>query len=132
MKDVLVEIHTIWRWVVILVSIGALYFSLMSAANRRPWDSLADRFSLFMTIAFDVQVLVGLALWVVEQRWGDDIYLGYIHPVLMLIAAALAHLGRIRSEREKASVEKGRVAALFFAAAIVVVILAVPLAAWPL
>jgi hypothetical protein len=124
-------LHSYWRWVVLLVGVAAIIFALLAMTGNRPWDALADRLALFFTISLDIQVLIGLVVWVTQQRWSGDLFLGYIHPLAMLAAVALAHIGRTRADRASDSREKGRFATLFFVGSFVVILLAIPLGSWP-
>src|SRR5829696_1291590 len=120
----LVTFHSIWRWVVLLVGVGAIVLAVMSAIGSRPWNGTSDRFSLFFTIAMDIELLVGAVLWIVENRWdGADPLLSFVHPLLMIAAVALAHVGRARADRAPADRAKGTQAAIFFGASLVVVLL---------
>ncbi len=105
----------------------------MSAMGARRWGMLGDRSSLFFTIAMDVQFLIGLLVWVLGQRWQGDVGLGWLHPLAMLAAVALAHVGRARADRDRnaTSREKGRQAAIFFTASLLVVLVAIPINSWP-
>jgi hypothetical protein len=128
----LVDLHSIWRWVVLLAAVGALVFSSLAAVGTRPWDSLADRLSFFFTIALDVQVLIGAVVWLLNEGWARDAFIGFIHPVLMLGAVAVAHVGRARSERVTDSRTRGRVALVFFLVSLIIIIVAIPTASWPI
>ena len=133
MQAFLTDFHSIFRWVVLLTAIGAVALSALAASGSRPWDALSDRFSLFFTIAMDIQLLIGLVLWVVEQRWSiSDTFLTWLHPLLMIAAVGLAHVGRVRADRSEGDRQRGTVASLFFGASLIVVVLAIPLSAWPL
>jgi hypothetical protein len=81
----------------------------------------------------DVQFLIGLLVWVSEQRWQGDLGLGWLHPLAMLGAVALAHVGRARADRDRnaTSTDKGRQAAIFFTASLLVILIAIPLYSWP-
>ena len=68
----LVDLHSIWRWLILLVAAVSLVLAALAALGIRPWDMLSDRFSFFFTIALDVQVLIGAVLWLVEQAWTRD------------------------------------------------------------
>jgi hypothetical protein len=129
--EMLVEIHSVLRWVVLVVGVGALVLAGLAATGTRPWDRVADRAAFFFPLAMDVQALVGIVLWVLGQRW-TTVYLGWIHPLAMIAALGLAHAGRARSERADASRDRGRQAVIFFGASLVVVLLAIPLYSWPL
>lgn len=130
--DWLVGAHNIWRYAVLIAAIGALALAVSSFVGSREWDRLSDRSTLFFTIAVDIQVLIGVLVWVFGDRGNGDSFLMWIHPGLMLAAAGLAHAGRAMSERAEGAKEKGRRATLFFAASLVLMLVAIPLKAWPL
>lgn len=133
MLELLVTLHSVFRWVVLLTALFAIAVALMSASGTRRWGVLGDRSSLFFTIAMDVQFLLGLLVWVTEQRWQGDVALGWLHPIAMLAAVALAHIGRARADldRNATSTDKGRQATIFFAASLLVILIAIPLNSWP-
>ena len=79
----------------------------------------------------DIQFLIGVVVWVSESRWTGDVVLGWLHPLAMLGAVALAHMGRARAERLTLSRDKGRQAALFFVVSFVVILIAIPIGSWP-
>ena len=128
----LVDLHSIWRWVVLIAALVALALSALAATGNRPWDSLSDRFSFFFTVALDVQVLIGVVVWVLNQGWAGDAFIGFVHPLLMLGAVAVAHVGRARSERVTVDKARGRLALIFFFASLVIIIVAIPTASWPI
>jgi hypothetical protein len=133
MQQFLLEFHSIFRWVVLLAALGAIALSVMSATGSRPWDSLSDRLSLAFTVAMDVQLLIGVALWLAEQRWSiGDTFLTWFHPLLMIAAVGLAHVGRARSDRAEGDKARGTAATMFFGASLLVVLVAIPLYAWHL
>lgn len=132
MQDILVTIHTWWRWVVLILAVAAIVFAVMAASGARPWDALSARLALFFPVALSIQALIGILIWLVEQRWADGAFLGYIHPVAMIAAVGIAHAGRNRADRVEGGREKGRAATLFFVLSLVVVLLAIPIYAWPI
>src|SRR4051794_30196951 len=106
-----VTLHSYWRWVVLLLGLAAIVLALMSAMGNRPWDSLADRASLFFTISMDIQLLIGIVVWISEQAWSGDAIIGWLHPIAMIGAVALAHIGRVRADRAATDRDKARQAA---------------------
>jgi len=126
-----VTLHSYWRWVVLLLGLAAIVLALMSAFGSRPWDSTSDRVSLFFTIAMDIQLLIGIVVWISEQAWSKDVVIGWLHPLAMIGAVALAHVGRVRADRAASDHDKGRQAALFFVLSFVVILIAIPLGSWP-
>jgi hypothetical protein len=130
--EFLVTIHDIWRYAVLVAAVGALALAVLAYAGSRQWDALADRFSLYFTIAMDIQVLIGILVWITDEEARRDPFLAWIHPGAMLVAAGLAHAGRVLSERVEGSRAKGGRAAAFFAASLLVVLVAIPIGSWPL
>ena len=130
--EFLVTIHDIWRYAVLVAAVGALALAVLAYTGSREWDGLTNRFSLFFTIAMDIQVLIGILVWLTDEKARSDTFLAWIHPGAMLVAAGLAHAGRVLSERETGSRAKGGRAAALFAASLLVVLVAIPLGSWPL
>ena len=122
----LVTIHSVWRYVVLVVALGAIILSLLAYLGTREWDNLAERFSFFFPITMDIQVVVGILVWLLANYDQNDAFRRWIHPVAMLVAVGLAHMGRVRSDRAAGSKAKGGTAALFFGASLLVVLLAIP------
>ena len=54
----------------------------------------------------DIQALVGILVWLFADYKHDDTFLRWIHPVAMIAAVGLAHVGRARSERAVGSKSK--------------------------
>jgi Na+/proline symporter len=131
--DVIVTLHNIWRWVVLLVGLGAIVFAVMAASGSRPWDGISDRLSFCFTLSRDIQLWLGIIVWIGEQRWdGANTFLSFIHPLAMIVAVAVAHFGRRRSDSAAESRDKGRQASIFFILSLLVILVAIPIAAWPL
>ena len=112
--DWLVDIHSIWRYAILVAGLGGLIFSFMAATGARPWDALTERLSAIFPIVMDVQLLIGLGVWFLTSWPRADTYLAWIHPGLMIVAIGLAHAGRALSERAGDSGAKGLRAAIFF------------------
>jgi hypothetical protein len=130
--DLLVDVHSIFRWVVLLTALAAIAFAVLAATGSRPWDRVAERLSFLFPLTMDIQAAIGLVVWVLGSRWTGDTFLGWIHPGLMLAAVGLAHVGSVRAERAEGSKAKGKQAAIFFDLSLLLVLLAIPTASWPL
>ena len=133
MLELLANIHSVFRWVVLLTAVLAIAVAMMSASGTRRWGVLGDRSSLFFTVAMDVQFLIGILVWVLGSRWQGDVGIGWLQPLAMLGAVVLAHVGRARADRDRnaTSTDKGRQAAIFFTASLLVILIAIPLNSWP-
>ena len=133
-------VHSWLRWAVILLGIVAVLRALGALRSPR-WTPAADRAGLLFTIAFDVQFLVGLVLYVAlspltkqaMQNMGEAMraapirYWAVEHPFGMLVALILAHVGRVMVRRATEA-KKARIALIFFALALLLVLGVTP---WP-
>jgi hypothetical protein len=130
--DWLVTIHSYWRYLVLIAAIVAVVLSVLAYLGSRPWDTITDRASLIFTIAMDVQVLIGILVWILADYSPDNTYLRWIHPLMMIVAVALAHVGRARADHAADSRAKGMQATIFFVLSLAVVLLAIPVYSWHL
>jgi len=99
--------------------------------GSRPWDALTDRAGMAYTITLDIQAVIGVLVWLFAYE-RNDTFLTFLHPLFMIVAVALAHIGRVRADRATESKGKGRQATLFFGLSLVIILLNIPLAAWPI
>lgn len=132
MQDILLTIHSYFRWFVLAAALAAIALGALAATGARPWDAVSDRVSLLFTVVMDIQLLIGIVLWVVEERWrvGDLVTWG--HPLAMVAAVGLAHVGRGRIDAANSGRERGVRAAFFFGASLLIVLVAIPFYSWPI
>lgn len=95
--QVLLMVHGLWRWVVLLTAVMAIVGSRVSADGGQ--NAFGDRAGLYYMMTIDVQVLVGMILWAMEKGWLLNAFYAYVHPVTMLAALLVAHLGRRMQKR---------------------------------
>jgi hypothetical protein len=107
----LLQVHDWWRWAVLILAVIVLVKSLLGWLGKRPFTKLDDQLGQAYTVAFDIQVLVGLILWVfgpmglrtLSQSMSNS-QLRFIvveHGVLAILALVFAHVGRSRSKNAK-------------------------------
>src|SRR3954451_12318487 len=100
----------------------------MASMGSRPWDNTTDRVTLFFTISMDIQVVIGILVWIFGDWDRNDNTLLWVHPVAMVIATGLAHAGRVMSERASGARSKGARGLAFFGASLLVILIAIPIA----
>lgn len=121
-------LHSVLRWLVLLAAAAALV-GYVRARGRAGFDQLTERLGAAYAGAVGLQVLVGLVLWFTQGRWsGDNVFLSFIHPLMMLVATGIASAGVARARRAPSAV----VGLVTVVASVVVIILAIPSDAWPL
>lgn len=142
MYTTLLVVHSYFRWVVILLAVLALARAFGGWRTRRPWTPADDQAGRLFTIALDVQVTLGLLLYVAFspitraafQDMGaamrDSVLRFYSveHIVGMLVAVALVHVGRAKSQRASQSPVRHRAALVYFGLGVLVVLISIP---WP-
>lgn len=138
MYSAVLLLHSWVRWLVLLAGVIAL---LRAVAAGRGWTPGDDRATLLYTVALDVQFLLGLLLYVflsptvslafqnmaAAMQTTSLRFFVVEHAIGMLLALAVAHVARIRVRRA-APEAKGRTAAIFIGASLLLMVLAMP---WP-
>lgn len=134
--------HSLVRWAVLLSGVAAAVRATKGWLGKEPWDKRADRLSVLFVAAFDTQLLLGLLLYFVFSP-----YLGLLlengkmvmkepalrffaveHTTTMLLAVAVAHVGRIRARKAPEGVARYKVIALTTIVALLIVVVTIP---WP-
>jgi hypothetical protein len=140
MYELTLVAHSLLRWLVLVAGIWAVARAAAGLAAGRAWTGADVTPGRVFAIAFDVQLVVGLLLWGVlspfvasglanmgaTMKSADLRYWVVEHPLPMIVALALAHVGLARAKRPSAT---HRSALIFFGVALVLTILSTP---WPM
>jgi len=143
MYDFVLLAHSWLRWLVLLAGLAALARAFTGVNTRRPWTPLDDRGGMLFTAALDLQMLLGLVLYaflspVTQSAFVDMAaamraapvrFFAVEHPVGMIAAIALAHIGRVRIRKASDSESRHKRALGFFGLALLVLLLSMP---WPI
>ncbi|HEX2153917.1 MAG TPA: hypothetical protein VHL52_08060 [Acidimicrobiia bacterium] len=120
--DGLVAAHSGIRWLVVIGLIVTVVVAFMrSSSNTLP----TDRWLQWVAILFDIQVALGIILYFVNQGWEQGGFIAYFHPLGMLAAIALFHIG-LRRGREAESGGGWRTVGVMTLLSLVVVFAAIP------
>jgi hypothetical protein len=120
--DILVEAHSFLRWAVLAVLVIGGAAALMAAPRGTEFDRKAYGAAVAV---IDLQVLLGVVLYIWNQGWGEGLFIAVIHPLGMLAAAAVAHFGVARGARED-DVRAHQIVGVSFLIALGLVALAIP------
>ena len=95
MINFLLHAHSGWRHLVMLIGVIAIVKGVVGLARKSSEWTKADRIiALLFPIFLDVQVLLGMLLWGFGPwKSGGPAAIRWEHPVTMLIALAVAHVG---------------------------------------
>jgi len=135
-------LHSLLRWAVIAAGLMAVGRAVGGMRRRRDWTAADTSAGRWFVVALDVQLLLGLALYLALSPmtriafadmgaamansalrfWAVEHLLG------MLVAVALAHVGRVRLRRTAEGSRRHRIAAIFFGLALLAILITIP---WP-
>ena len=111
----ILTVHSWLRWVIVIVAVVAVLRAITGWQSRRMWTRIDDRTGLLLTIAVDLQLLLGLLLYFVYSPYTslamDDFgnamktaglrYWAVEHVFSAVMGIALVHVGRVRAERHR-------------------------------
>lgn len=122
MAATLLTLHSWWRWVVLLVAAITVIKMLFGWLGRREWTRLDDQLGLIFTITIDIEVLLGILVWIMSQAWTRGMVAAFEHPITMLLALVLAHVGQRRARKTTDGTAKYRTSAIFYTLSFVLIL----------
>jgi hypothetical protein len=142
MYPFILTLHSILRWVVLILAVVAVVRALVGWFGKKEWTALDDRLGMLLSGSMDLQVLLGFILYIflspftqtTFQDFGAAMsnellrYWSVEHVLLMILALILIHVGRATSKVAEEATSKHRRAAIFFGLAMLAILLAIP---WP-
>lgn len=91
MSELLGPLHQAWRWVVVASLLVAFIDGVLGLVRRRDWQPRSGTIARVATVAFDVQVLLGVILYVVNRTWQSTDPDDPLHAGTMLVGLVLVH-----------------------------------------
>jgi hypothetical protein len=137
----LVHLHSVGRWIVLLLLLIAIFNSLV--AGQRPFIKSDARTGTMLVIFTDLMLLIGIALWFLGSRGYNVIKgsnMGEImkeptyrfftmeHTVGMLIAIILIHVGKAQARKRISDSAKHKRTLIFYLLALLIILASIP---WP-
>jgi heme A synthase len=94
MTDFILSAHAGWQYVALLSVVVSLVFAFREAGMT----TTAETTYRVTAVAVDIQVLLGIIVWVAESGWDLGLAQGWIHPIAGLGALGVLHafIGRAR------------------------------------
>jgi len=143
--SILLPLHSILRWVIVILAVVTIGRALYGWLGKKPWVLLDRRLSAFFITGLEIQVLLGVILYFISpvnqialQNFAaamgnaEQRFIAVEHVVGMILALGVAHGGRTLSRKARDSFKKHRNAALFYILAIAIILLSIPWAGRPL
>lgn len=135
-------LHSWLRWAVLLTGFVAWFRAIAGNTAKRPWTPQDELWGLLLTISTDLQLLVGLVLYIflspitkigirnfaAAMQIPAARFFTVEHLAGMIVAIALVHVGRVKIRKAADSARKHRLAMVLFGIALVVMVISIP---WP-
>lgn len=118
----LVTVHSWVRWLVLAALVLGAVIGLVRYRGNAKW-----RESIFQlgVMTVDIQVLIGIVIWIERKGWNYSFFFKILHPTSMLLAIVVAHLGLALAKRRN-DVRSYLVVGGSFAIALVLIVGAIP------
>lgn len=141
MYETVLLLHSWLRWVVVLAGLIAIARGFGGWPGTKAWTRADDRVGAMFVGTLDLQLLLGLVLYIFLSPFSTAAFEDFggamrsaavrfwavEHLLGMVIGIALAHVGRARG-RKAAAAKKHRTTAIFYTAALIVILASIP---WP-
>lgn len=140
----MLHLHSVLRWLVLLVALWAIVKMAAGRGGTKPFTASDKKPALFFLIFMDLQLLVGLYLYFSSPVWGfatlknnafgivmKDAAMRFFaieHLVAMLIAVILVHIGYSATKSTATDQKKFNKAFWCFLIALIVILASIP---WP-
>lgn len=126
MTDTLFEIHRGLGYLTFVVVLVAAVLAFNRAKNGQEFS---DGIPKLAVILIDIQLLIGVVFYVIDEQWEREPVVAIVHPLLMLLAVAIAHVGLARARREQMALDAHRTVGRALAVAMVLVLVGIGLVA---
>jgi len=136
----LLHSHNGLRWIVLIVFLISLVLAFSGWFGKRDWKKSDNLAGLLLVIFMDLQFVIGLVLYAfvspITKAAFNDFgaamsnpslrFYAVEHILMMVIALALMHVGRVKSKRDIAGWKRHRSAAIFYGLSLLLVLAAIP------
>ena len=143
MYNALLFLHSLLRWIILLLAIIAIYRSYSGMKASKPFTATDKKIGLFLLISAHSTLLIGLYQWITGP-WGlknienmgmagvmkDPVFRFYAveHMTGMILAIVLITIGRGVSKKDIPDVTKHKKTFWFYLIALIIILASVP---WP-
>lgn len=140
MYPIILAVHNIFRWVVVIAAVLALVRAYRGWLRKGDWSNADRRAGVFFTVAMDIQLLLGLLLYVffspitraAFSNFGAAMsdpgarFFALEHFLYMFLAVVFAHLGNTFAKKAVQPADKHRRAAIWYTLAVLAILLGMP------
>jgi hypothetical protein len=141
--DLLNQLHALLRWVVLILIVSAVLRAFLGMQSKKAFSNSDQKTGFFLMIACDIQLLIGLVLYIAGP-WGikniqqlgmsavmKDGYSRFFaveHILMMIVAIVLIHIGRAKAKKMGEAVGAHKVSFIYYVIAFIIMMISIP---WP-
>ncbi|MCH3883945.1 hypothetical protein [Tenacibaculum aquimarinum] len=132
------NIHSYWAFIVLAVLIFAVVNAIIGLLKKKEFTHKDFRLGLFALILTHIQLLIGLAVYIVgswysflsDMKNSATRLLALEHPLMMIIAIVLITMGWSKHKKQVKSESKFKSFAIFYGLALVIILSRIPWSNW--
>jgi hypothetical protein len=141
MYTIFLTIHSIFRWLVLISLLFAIFRAYSGLFSKRAFTKSDESVRKWTLIIIHIQLLEGIVLYFVSplikyflQHFKDAVHQGEIrfygmeHTLMMLIAVVILTIGSAKVKRKKTDANKFKTMAIWFTIGLLIILIAIP---WP-
>jgi hypothetical protein len=144
MYNVVLNLHSYWAYLVLIVLIIAVVNALVKMFGDKEYAAKDFRIALFTLIVSHIQLLIGLVLYIVSPRlqafselgmggvMKDSILRLYLveHPFINILAVVLITIGYSKHKKKLTSKAKIKPIAIFYTIGLLLLLSRIPWNTW--
>lgn len=123
MDSILLQAHSGWRFIVILLVVITAIKMLIGWLGKQNWRSIDANLLLASRVVIYIQVLLGVILYIFLQKWTNMSFTGE-HVIIMLLAVGGVEFASSRARKSAGSAGKFRMAFIGLAVSFVLIYVA--------
>ena len=124
MVPFLIQAHSGWRWIVLALIVIVVIKALMGWQGKQKWTSLDSNLLLYSRIAIYIQVVLGVILYILLQRWTNMRFTGE-HVIMAILAVGGLEFGAARARKARGDANKFKFAFIGFVMALILVLVTI-------
>lgn len=141
MYPTILALHSLFRWLVLIVLLYVLYKAYSGWVSRKTFSTSDNSARVWTIILVHIEFLLGLWLYfispaiaffrsnfkeAVQQK--DIRFFGMEHSIMMLVAVVLITIGSAKAKRKTSDTAKFKTLAIWFTIGLIIMLISIP---WP-
>ncbi len=138
MYEAFLKTHSYLRWVVLILALITVVKYLIGWLQKKSFTASENKISLFYSIAMDIQLIVGLVLYLflspitnsfhIDMKDTFSRFWGMEHITMMILSVALVHIGRVVVKKAKTDAARFSKGTIYFLLSLLIMLVSIP---WP-